>query len=214
MSLAVRADVILDTFSERDAASWPMTTTVTDPESPQTNIESCPVSVPGGQRTEGIGCSVMDVEGFDSTTADIYNQNGYSFLDYHSTVGAAATIELGYGQGTPLNLAGVSAIQINFMDYDLSQGGPLKIAATVTQGMNPALQYGLDVTTAGAQTVTLPLTGFAYSSVDSVVLDFTAPKGTDFRINSITAVMVPEPTALALLGLGVPLLLRRRGRAV
>jgi hypothetical protein len=210
MSLAARADVILDTFNDRTAI-WPLNTVVTDPSSVTTVPESAS-HVPGGQRMVGIGTSTMDVENFDTAAVDIHNSSGYSYLDYRSSVGAAATVELGYGQATPLNLVGANALKIAFLNYDLAQAGPLHIAATVTHAANTPFHCFFDVTTVGAQTVNIPLTGYAYGSVDSVVLDFVAPKGTDYRIDSVS-VAVPEPASLALLGLGLPLLLKRRSRA-
>ena len=210
MSLAARADVILDTFNDRGSSFWPRSTTVTDPSAVATVAESAS-HVAGGKRLEGIGTSAMDVENFDAATVDINNSSGYSFLDYRSSVGAAATVELGYGQSSALNLAGANALKIAFLNYDLAQSGPLVISAAVAHGANTPVHYSINVAAPGAQTVTLPLTGFS-SSLDTVVLDFVAPKGTDYRIDSIS-VAVPEPAALALLALGLPLLLKRRSRA-
>src|SRR5208283_2223067 len=114
-SLAARGDVIIDSFTYRDATHWPISTTVTNPSLPVTTTDSDP-SILGGQRTQGLGVSTMQVPGFDNVTANIDNVNPYSFLDYNSSVGAAATMELGYGQGsTPLNLVGVGAIDIYFL---------------------------------------------------------------------------------------------------
>ena len=211
MSLAARADVILDTFNDRSSI-WPLDTTVTDPTS-VTTVPDSASHVPGGQRMVGIGTSNMDFDGIDDATANIYYSLTYSFLDYRSSVGAAATVELGYGQSTPLNISGGNAIQIAFMAYDLPQSGQLQVKATVTQGANTPIQFTKSVTSGGAQTFNLPLTGYSYGKVDSVVLDFIAPKGTDYRIDSIT-VAVPEPAALGLLGLGLPLLMLRRRRRI
>lgn len=207
--ITARADIILDSFVERTGAAWPNTTTVTDPTLP-TNTETSLSTVLGNRRDSAVGQSTMSVSGFDSATADIYNQNGYSFLDYRSSVGAAATVELGYGAGTSLNLPGINSLAISFLGYDAANAGPLHVEATLYHGAS-SQQYGVDLTLAGAQNLVLPITGYPAQSVDRIVLDFVAPKGTDFRIDTIS-VSVPEPASLALAA--VPafalLLLRRR----
>jgi hypothetical protein len=66
------------------------------------------------------------------------------------------------------------------------------------------------MTTSGAQTIVLPNAGPLLTSIDQIQIDFVAPAGTDFRVDSISLVTVPEPASLGLLALAVPMILKRR----
>lgn len=209
LSLAAtsHADIILDSFTETNTG-WPHSVSVNDLTLiPVTESVS---SVLGGQRATALGQSTMDFPNVDNAIAQIYNSgSSYSFLDYRSSVGAAATLELDYGTGTPLNLTGVNALKVAFLNYDMGDAGPMHVVATLYGGATSA-QYSANVTQVGAQDLTIPI-NFPAASVSRIVLDFVAPKGSDYRIDALS-VTVPEPMSLGVLVVGSLALMARRRR--
>jgi hypothetical protein len=211
------ADVILDTFSGKVAADYPLTV-VSNQSFGTGNIEPGLSGVAGGTRGTLLSSVTGLVPGFDSATLNVFNTSPFSFLDYSSTSGATAIATLSYGSAATagnLGLAIVPAtdsITLTFLTYDHADSNNLPISGTLLSGANSFPLPVETLTTPGAQTVTIPLSSLAgVTTLDGLSLNFAAPLGTDFRLDAITLVHpVPEPASLGLMVLAAPLLLKRR----
>lgn len=215
-----RAAIMVDDFAEKTPAYWPQNKNVTDP-SGTVYVEGAFGSVLGGDRGAGIVGTVMVVPGFDSVHTDIFAGGGFSFFDYSSSTGASGHVQLLYGK-TTLGSADLSvphsaapdAVRINLLSFDLSNGQPLTISSFGMSGASVTYLPTVQVTSAGAGYVDIPLAGFWSANagdLNGLSLYITAAQGADFRIDSIT--LVPEPTTVAGLVIGAGVMAMRRKRA-
>jgi hypothetical protein len=222
VSSPAHAALLVDTFSDKDAANWPQAKIasyvggqgVTD-GSPGSPI----AGAIGGVRITYINDVSLGVPGLDNVTATVFNNGGFSLFDYASTACGKGGFTLDYGVPAGFNnlydidATSYNAIEIVLAGYDAPIGQTLTIDAALYQGNTGFSLPTANVTTGGPQTITLPISPAIASQLthnNGAEIKFDVPKGGDVRIQSIS--LVPEPGSLGLLLLAGPFVLRRRGR--
>lgn len=211
-----RGSVIMDSFETSVAGDYPLTV-VSNSTVAVGNTEHLLTGVAGQWRGVLLNNVTGEVPGFDSVTATVFDGSGFSFLNYSSDSGASGTMTLQYGTqatGPALGLgfnAATDSLTLVLLSYDHAGGQDMHVGGTLQSGATTYTLPTVAVTMAGAQTITIPLPAGA-NTLDGVSLNFTAPAGTDFRVDSVTLTNVPEPASLGLLGVGVMALIGRKRR--
>jgi len=110
-----------------------------------------------------------------------------------------------------LDLSGESRFDVDFFYvetplsvsvtlYDAeSVYSPTQVVTTVSSGFSKKASFNFS-----------SFVGYDFSDVDAILMDVTAPTSSDYSISSFSA--VPEPASMAVLGLGLASLARRRKR--
>ncbi|MGN6369105.1 MAG: PEP-CTERM sorting domain-containing protein [Phycisphaerae bacterium] len=101
------------------------------------------------------------------------------------------------------------------MSYDFADSTPLQVTVTLTEQTGPSTSVSTfgsaSISGTGVQTVMVnSFSPVALAKVDAIKVDFAAPAGGDFRVDSISVTQVPEPASLGVMGVGALALLRRR----
>jgi hypothetical protein len=225
--LACRADVVLDSFEDRPAG-FPMTGGYNEGD---TFILAAYPHVVGGRAMTIIGTTPTGTlpngqGGGAEVSADIGTVDGISALEYSSIQpDSAGDLSLDYGtsdgpgglmmSATPLYLPVNTAtdyLRLTFLSYNHANGQDMVVNASLGSGLDPNAVSSVttSVTTVGAQEVDIPLTNLPGIELDFFELDFSAPAGTSFDLDSVTLVTPsPEPASAWLISLAVPLLMRR-----
>lgn len=176
----------------------------------------------GGRREYQATRTTGIVPAFDKITLTQFSSGGTSFLDFDQTSGSAGELLLTYdgSNGTGdlnLDLSGNRKVSITLSQFNLGEGPLMNTYVELFDGTTTTTQT-VNVSVAGPQTLTYDFTdpniAFDFTSVNSIKVYFGADLGSDFRISSILApeaIAVPEPAALALLG--VAALIARRKKA-
>ncbi len=199
----VHADIIIDTF---DAGNDIFRTTV----GTSTQGTSA-TSILGGQRDDTL------------TLVDLGGDERNGFMGFGG--------RLAISQGSQDEITG-SLVYDNFTSFDFTEGGvsnqfaldfvssdssfPISdvLSITATSGSNTDTQFVTIPANSNLGVATVDFasfTGVDFTQLDSVSIeyDFATAPGRDFEIDTFSA--IPEPTSVALLGLGgLGLMLRRR----
>lgn len=220
-SAAASADLIIDDFSSVQMPSqWPVvrntlgTTTIT---------ETGLLGVIGGNRRSSITADFLALPGLDNITVTAAPTPAGIF-DYASTSGADGSVRLIYNGGMApafvVDLSSESSFEIEFIYFDLANVDPLDISITITDSLGESRTGLASLVGNGAQTLSLPMVGFAenmagttdLTDIRSINIFFDGALATDFRIDYIKTTTVPAPGALAVLGMGILGVRRRRRR--
>ncbi|TVQ51061.1 MAG: hypothetical protein EA377_13360 [Phycisphaerales bacterium] len=171
----------------------------------------------GGTRTTEITLTNAGIPQADDIRISVFMTPG--IFDYRSTSEASGFLSLTYdagGAGLGIDLSNQIGLDIDFLSFDLGNGIPMPVTATVSDGMNSA-SLEISLTSAGAQVITFDFMDFSnigsvdLSAIQSISFDFDAGNAADFRIDQIvTTGVIPAPGALALLGIAGLLGMRRR----
>jgi hypothetical protein len=221
-STDARAALLIDTFSGKDPANWPVVKTtsyaggqgVTDG-----SVGSPIIGAIGGVRVTYINDVNLAVPGLDNVTANVFNTGGFNLFDYASTAGAKGGFTFDYGVPAgssslyDVDASSYNALQIVIADYDAPTGQTLKIDSDLYAANTGIPLPTVNVTTAGPQTINIPISPAIAAQLahnDGAAIRFDVPKGGDVRIESVS--LVPEPGSASLLLVAVPWVLRRRGR--
>lgn len=208
--VAARGGLVIDDFS--DVASpnpWPVT--VTSPNVIEV-FETGLSGVIGGTRSTTLSGLLFDLAGLDEVRTDIVAGAGQ--LDYTSSVGATANLQISYLDNSVADLSGDALIQIDFTGFDLGTETPMPVTITLFSGPASASLTQMLINP-GAQSVAFNFADFAnveaidLGSVDEMLFEFEPGESGDFRIIEI-ATVVPEPTTLVMLLAGVGAIVRRR----
>ena len=162
------------------------------------------LNVLGGSRTTTIRTTFQDVPGFDSTTVSYYTP-APGFMDDTSRVGWGGEISLSYGLGEiPSVLEGAIGLEIALLAFDGSVENPMGVSVRlVNLAGGPGTSGPTAFAMGGAQTLQVFFPeGVPLDTIDTLEVEFEVPVGGDFRLDSIYTV-VPEPSSLALLALGI-----------
>ncbi len=171
----------------------------------------------GGERRFTIVRTVATGAGDRRITASISTASPY-FLQYSSSSGAGGYLELQYGVTTPLNfnMLGNSQFEIDFESYDLPGGQSLVVSLLLNSSAGSGTLVRSLTTDGGILTFEFSDPNYAsvnFSDIDSITARFTAPRGADFNVNSITATAVPEPSVGLMSLAGAAFLISRRRRS-
>lgn len=214
---APAAPIVVDQFSAKNAA-YPLVNSV---DASITSVSDVGIAgTIGGTRKVQLLNGAYDADGFDNAAVNVYTTPPFSFLDYASSSGAQAQMLLQFGDSAGAaalnaNATGNTSLQIDLLNFDAPVGQNLNIQALIGSS-NGGGVFGLPgvlVTTPGAQSVNLSLAGLSAATIgdiDGIQVFFFAPKGGDYRIDTVS--LVPEPSMLGLAGIASLGLLKRRGR--
>ena len=218
---ASNAGMIIDSFEDVVEGAWPVTHT-TGTQSTYV-LEGGLSGVAGGWRHTSIGASAVDLPGIDEIHVNISPEHG--LLDYASSVGSNGHLSLWYqgdplGDGLHVDLSRDALIQIDFADFDLPAGAPMRVTVVLNEGLPPGrAPLTKWLTIPGAQSLEFPFAEFDdmeyvdLADLENILVRFSPPAGTDFRVDRIVGV-VPEPATLAFLFAGclaLPRVKRRKG---
>jgi hypothetical protein len=220
ISDSAQAALLIDTFSGKDPANWPVvkTTSYAGGQGVTDGFVGSPIiGAIGGVRATYINDVNLSVPGLDNVTANVFNTSGFSLFDYASTAGAKGGFTFDYG--VPAGFSGLydvdatsyNALQIVIADYDAPTGQTLTIDSDLSTGNTGLPLPTVNVTTAGPQTINIPISPAIAAQLahnNGAEIRFDVPKGGDVRVESVS--LVPEPGAASLLLVGVPWVLRRR----
>lgn len=215
-SAALTVDI--DTFSAATSGLYPYQQTAVSPlTSP--GVDSPVSGVIGGGRVVSLSTQLLQIPGLDNISAGVF-AGGPGVFDYNSTAGADGFATLAYGDYqnalAPLNLSipGGSFAQIDLLAFDRPEGGVLTAFIRMESTGVGSAQTFVSTTTAGAQSLLIPLEGIApqiRANVTNIVVTLDTTMAVDFRIDRIS-VVVPEPGMVSLLVPAGVLALRRSRR--
>ena len=96
-------------------------------------------------------------------------------------------------------------LRLSFLAYANDNGENMSLDAVFG-----ATKVSTTLTTSGPQIIDIPLNGFGATTLDFLTIDFHAPIGTSFQLESVSLVTAaPEPGSLAIISIPALLLLRR-----
>lgn len=223
-----RADVIIDSFQDRPA-NFPL--------SIQANSNGTGSGILGGVAAynhvvggRGISLGITGTSDSDSVTVDISNTGGATFLSYAGTMGATGSITVQYGtiqvfndpsglQATPMGLSispDTTYLRLAFAAYNHANNQDMGVGALLETGLFPndsSASVSETLSSAGPQFVDFPLAALPGNILNSVTFEFSAPPGTEFQLDSVSLITIPEPGSFLLLAPWVAACLRRRKSA-
>lgn len=208
-SAVASAAVVIDDFNNTNRA-WPVSLAPTSAFASYTDTGVS--GVLGGDRYLSLRYTDYpnpDAGLLAATVAISTTQAGAGILDFATPSDRTGQLNLGYFP-PPIALNPLSSISISLVRYD----GPASQAMSVAVELNGTSYTPAQTVLPGGPTVlTFDLSSVppvVLANLQSVDLWFTPPTGGDFRLDEISATLVPEPGAAAMAILSVPLLMRRR----
>ena len=228
ISSTAKADVLIDSFEDRPNGQFPLLGAYGFGFI--TPVEGLPHVVGGrGMQLMGTTPEITFPQPTPEVGVDITNSGGQSYLEYTTQLdGASGDFMLDYGGypgsiGSPQPLGlGISSssdlLRLTLSSYNHAGAQDMTInfyKSQVWYGNPNAPDCTMTLTSAGAQSVDIPLTGMIGSTLDYMTIEFVAPEGTAFKLDSVKFVSgVPEPGTISLLGPIVLLIMRRSRRAI
>lgn len=211
---ATAAVIVVDDFSSASASYPALATVVPVTVSPGADVSAGAI---GGIRQVTAQLTSSDLPGLDSLAVGIF-PFGPGVYDYASSSGADGNSALLYGASNinspnllSLVIPDGSFIKFDVLLFDRPDGGSMKIDVA----LNNLVPFGVVSTTlavGGVQTVTIPLDSISpaiRSNTTGISIFLDGSKAVDFRLDAVS-IVIPEPSAMALLAPAGLLLTRRR----
>ncbi len=206
--------ITIDDFTDTNA-TWPIEISLGNDN--DGNNEAGVAGVLGGNRSTNLANGTFQ-SSLDRASVTIAPNVQGGVLDYNSTLFGSSTLTLAYNPDTPFDFSGQGGLVVDFIGFDFPDAGPLQINAFLTSN-GQSQMTSVMVADIGSGEVFLdfadlapfPRGVFTLADVESVVFEFVASAGSDYRIGTIST-RVPSPGVLITLGIGALTTQARRRR--